>query len=45
VQSTGDLIAAAVAELAAGMQDGEHDLDRGTALLLHDRDRNTAPVV
>ena len=28
VQAAGDLVAAAVAELAAGVQDGEHDLDR-----------------
>ena len=27
VQAAGDLVAAAVAELAAGVQDGEHDLD------------------
>ena len=45
VQAAGDLVAAAVAELAAGVQDGEHDLDRRAALLLHDRDRDAAPVV
>ena len=27
VQAAGDLVAAALAELAAGVQDGEHDLD------------------
>ena len=27
VQAAGDLVAAAVAELAAGVQDGQHDLD------------------
>ncbi len=35
VQAAGDLVAAAVAELAAGVKDGEHDLDGGAALLLH----------
>ena len=35
VQATGDLVATAVSELAAGVQDGQHDLDRRTALLLH----------
>jgi hypothetical protein len=29
VEAAGDLVAAAVAELAAGVQDGEDDLDRG----------------
>ena len=28
MQAAGDLVAAAVAELAAGVQDGEHDLER-----------------
>ena len=45
VQAAGDLVAAAVAELAAGVQDGEHDLDGRAALLLHDRDGDAAPVV
>ncbi len=45
VQTTGDLVAASVSELATGVQDGQHDLDRGTALLLHDRHGNTATVV
>jgi hypothetical protein len=31
VQAAGHLVAAAVAELAAGVQDGEHDLDRRAA--------------
>ena len=45
VQAAGDLVAAAVAELAAGVQDGEHDLDGGTALLLHHVDGDPAAVV
>ena len=45
VQAAGHLVAAAVAELAAGVQDGEHDLERGALLLLHDRDRDPAAVV
>ena len=45
VQAAGDLVAAAVAELAAGVQDGQHDLDGRQALLLHDRDGDAAPVV
>jgi hypothetical protein len=45
VQAAGDLVAAAVAELAAGVQDGQHDLDGRLALLLHDRDRDAAAVV
>ena len=45
VQAAGDLVAAAVAELAAGVQDGEHDLDGRLALLLHHGDRDAAPVV
>ena len=45
VQSAGDLVAAALAELPAGVQDGQHDLDRGPALLLHDRHRDPPPVV
>ena len=45
VQAAGDLVAAAVAELAAGVQDGEHDLDGRLSLLLHDRDGDAAAVV
>jgi hypothetical protein len=45
VQAAGDLVAAAVAELSARMQDREDDLDRGLALLLHRRDRDPATVV
>ena len=45
VQAAGDLVAAAVAELAAGVQHGQHDLDGGQALLLHDRDGDAAAVV
>ena len=35
VQAAGHLVAAAVAELAAGVQDGQHDLDGRPPLLLH----------
>ena len=45
VQAAGDLVAAAVAELAAGVQHRQHDLDGRAALLLHDRDRDAAAVV
>ena len=45
VQAAGDLVAAALAELAAGVQHGEHDLDGRLALLLHHRDRDAAAVV
>ena len=45
VQAAGHLVAAAVAELAAGVQHGQHDLDRRLALLLHRRDRDAAAVV
>ena len=45
VQAAGDLVATAVAELAAGVQDGEHDLDSGSTLLGHDRHRDAAAVV
>ena len=45
VQAAGDLVATAVAELAAGVEHGEHDLDRRPALLLVHRDGNPAPVV
>ena len=44
VQAAGDLVAAAVAELAAGVQDGEHDFDRRAALLLHDRHGMPRPL-
>jgi hypothetical protein len=45
VQAAGHLVAAAVAELAAGVEDGEHDLDGRLALLLHRRDGDAAAVV
>jgi creatinine amidohydrolase/Fe(II)-dependent formamide hydrolase-like protein len=45
VQSAGDLVAAAVAELAAGVQDRQDDLDGRQLLLGHRRDRNAATVV
>ena len=45
VEATGDLVPAAVAELAAGVQDGEHDLDRGLLLLLHLGHGDAAAVV
>ena len=45
VQTAGDLVAATLAELAAGVQDGEHDLEGGLVLLLHLRDRDAAAVV
>ena len=45
MQAAGDLVAAAVAELAAGVQDGQHDLDGRLALLLHHRDGDAAAVV
>ena len=45
MQSAGDLVAAALAELPAGVEHGQHDLDCGPALLLHDRDRNPPAVV
>ena len=45
MQAAGHLVAAAVAELAAGVQDGEHDLDRGLALLLVHGDGDAAAVV
>src|SRR5690606_13881142 len=44
VQPTGDRVPAA-AELAAGVQHGEDDLDGGLALGLDDVDRDAAPVV
>src|SRR4051794_14327470 len=45
VQAARHLVAATVSELAAGVQDGEHDLDGRPALLLHDRHGDTAAVV
>ena len=45
VQAAGHLVAAALAELAAGVQDGQHDLGRGPLLLLHRVDGDAAPVV
>ena len=42
VQAAGDLVAAAVAELAAGVQDGQDDLDRGLVLLGHLGDGDAA---
>ena len=45
VEPAGDLVAAAVAELAAGVQHGEHDLGGGPLLLLHRVDRDAAAVV
>jgi hypothetical protein len=45
VEAAGHLVAAAVAELAAGVEDGQHDLRRGALLLLHRVDRDTSPVV
>ena len=40
VEAAGDLVAATVAELAAGVQDGEHDLDgrRPSFSMIVDRD-------
>ena len=45
MQAAGHLVPAAVAELAAGVQDGEHDLDGRALLLLHDPDRDAGAVV
>ena len=44
MQSAADLITAVVAELAARMEHGEHDLDGGLAALVH-VDGDAAPVV
>ena len=44
VQAAGDLVALA-AELAAGVQYGEHDLGGRLVVLRHDADRDAAPVV
>ena len=45
VQAAGDLVAAALAELAARVQDREDDFDGRLALLLHHADGDAAPVV
>ena len=45
VQAAGDLVAAALAELAAGVQRGEHDLGGGPLLLGMLVDRDPAAVV
>jgi hypothetical protein len=45
VETAGHLVAAAVAELATGVQDGQDDLDRGPALALHHRHGDAAAVV
>ena len=45
VQAAGDLVAAAVAELAAGVQGGQHDLGRGPLLFFQFVDRDAAAVV
>ena len=45
VQPAGDLVAAAVAELAAGVQGRHHDLGRRALLLLVLLDRDPAAVV
>ncbi len=45
VQAAGDLVAAAVPELAARVEDGEDDFGRRPTLFLHDPDRNPAAVV
>ena len=45
VQAAGHLVAAAVAELAAGVQDRQHDLDGGLLLLLHHLDGDAAALV
>ena len=45
VQAAGDLVAAAVAELAAGVQHGQDDLGRRALLLLHHVHRDAAAVV
>ncbi len=44
VQTAGDLVAGA-AELAAGVQHGEHDLGGGLVVLVHDPDGDAAAVV
>src|SRR5690606_39469126 len=44
VQAAGDRVPR-TAELPAGVQHGQHDLDRGPALALDDVDRDAAAVV
>ena len=45
VETSGNLVAAALAELASGMQNGENDLERGLALLLHGGHGDAGTVV
>ena len=45
VQASGDLVAAALTELAARVQDGQDHFHRRLALLLHRRDGDAAAVV
>ncbi len=45
VQAAGDLVAATVAELAAGVEHGEHDFDCRASLLLHHGDGDAPAVV
>src|SRR5215203_79918 len=45
VEAAGDLVAAAVPELAAGVEDGEDDLCRRAPLFLHRLNRDAAAVV
>ena len=45
VEAAGDLVAAALAELAAGVENGEHDLGGRLLLLLHGVDGDAAAVV
>jgi hypothetical protein len=45
VEAAGDLVAAAVPELATCVKDRQHDLRRGSALFLHDPHRDAAAVV
>ena len=45
MKSAGNLVATAVAELAAGVEHGQDDLGRGATLLLHDADRDATAVV
>ena len=45
VQPSRDLVAATVAKLSAGVEDGQYDLDCGKLLLGHDRDRDAGAVI
>ena len=45
VKAARDLVAAALAELAAGVKHRQHDLDGRPLLLLHDRHGDSATVV